>query len=180
MSPHVFNIPASAPLLRVLIDALRAGKLVPGFPAHRDPLELARATLYLPTRRACRLARKVFFEHIGADAVILPHIVAPGEPDEDELIFAQAATGELAETALRLPDALAPFERRPLLAPLVMTLGQSPELHGGAGHPPAAPTRPASRRGFARLDAGARHAAGDDRQTSAWRTSAARTRLGTR
>jgi len=139
MSPRVFNIPASAPFLRVLIDALRAGKLVPGFPAHRDPLELARATLYLPTRRACRLARKVFFD-IGADAVILPHIVALGELDEDELIFAQAATGELAETALRLPDALAPFERRLLLAQLIMTWVKSPELHGAAGTPLVAST----------------------------------------
>ena len=139
MSPHVFNIPASAPFLRVLIEALRAGKLVPGFPAHRDPLELARATLYLPTRRACRLARKVFFD-IDADAVILPHIVALGELDEDELIFAQAATGELAETALRLPDALAPFERRLLLAQLIMTWVKSPELHGAAGTPLVAST----------------------------------------
>ena len=139
MSPRVFNIPASAPFLRVLIEALRAGKLVPGFPAHRDPLELARATLYLPTRRACRLARKVFFD-IGADAVILPHIVALGELDEDELIFAQAATGELAETALRLPDALAPFERRLLLAQLIMTWVKSPELHGAAGTPLVAST----------------------------------------
>jgi len=140
MIPRVFNIPASAPFMRVLIEALRAGKLVPGFPTHRDPLELARATLYLPTRRACRLARKVFFEHIGADAVILPHIVALGELDEDELIFAQAATGELAETALRLPDALAPFERRLLLAQLIMTWVKSPELHGAAGTPLVAST----------------------------------------
>src|SRR3974390_684799 len=133
MSPHVFNIPASAPFLRVLIEALRAAKLVPVFPAHRDPLELARATLYLPTRRACRLARKIFFEHIGADAVILPHIVALGELDEDELIFAQAATGELAEPALRLPDALAAFARRVRLAPLIMNLVKSPELHRARG-----------------------------------------------
>jgi hypothetical protein len=54
--PNVFNIPASAPFLPVLIDALRAGQLVAGFPAGDDPLALARATLYLPTRRACRLA----------------------------------------------------------------------------------------------------------------------------
>ena len=57
--PNVFNIPASAPFLPALIDALRAGKLVPGFPASDDPLALAGATLYLPTRRACRLARDV-------------------------------------------------------------------------------------------------------------------------
>src|SRR3974390_1853092 len=140
MSPRVFNIPASAPFLRVLIDALRAGKLVPGFPAHRDPLELARATLYLPTRRSCRPPLKLFFEPSRADAVTLPHIVALGELDEDELIFAQAATGELAETALRLPDALAPFERRLLLAQLIMTWVKSPELHGAAGTPLVAST----------------------------------------
>ena len=58
---NVFNIPASAPFLITLIEALRAGKLVPGFPASDDPLELARATLFLPTRRACRLARDGFW-----------------------------------------------------------------------------------------------------------------------
>ena len=57
---NVFNIPASAPFLEVLIEALVTGKLVRGFPASSDPLELARATIYLPTRRACRLARDVF------------------------------------------------------------------------------------------------------------------------
>ena len=45
--PNVFNIPASAPFLPVLIDNLRAGKLVQGFPASNDPLELARLTLYV-------------------------------------------------------------------------------------------------------------------------------------
>jgi ATP-dependent helicase/nuclease subunit B len=59
---NVFTIPASAPFLAVLIDALRAGQLVPGFPANGDPLELARATLYLPSVRACRLARDVFLD----------------------------------------------------------------------------------------------------------------------
>src|SRR5471032_3171923 len=117
--PRVFNIPASAPFLAALIDALRDRKLVPGFPANDDPLELAKATLYLPTRRACRLARDVFLERIG-DAAILPHIVAIGDLDEDEIAFAQSATGELAETALALPNAIAPMERRLLLAQLIV------------------------------------------------------------
>ena len=104
-SANVFNIPASAPFLPVLIDALRAGKLVPGFPASDDPLELARATLYLPTRRACRLAREVFLDQLKGDAAILPRIVALGDLDEDEIAFAEAATGDLAETALALPPA---------------------------------------------------------------------------
>jgi ATP-dependent helicase/nuclease subunit B len=118
-TPNVFNIPASAPFLGVLIDALRAGKLVPGFPAMRDPLELARATLYLPTRRACRLAREVFLDQLKTDAAILPRIVALGDLDEDEIAFAEAATGELAEAALALPPSFSALERRLTLAKLI-------------------------------------------------------------
>ena len=64
-NPRVFTIPASAPFLPTLIRALIDGKLVPGFPAGRDPLALAGATLYLPTRRACRLARDLFLDVTG-------------------------------------------------------------------------------------------------------------------
>jgi len=133
--PNVFNIPASAPFLAVLIDALRAGKLVPGFPATRDPLELARATLYLPTRRACRLAREVFLDQLKTDAAILPRIVALGNLDEDEIAFAEAATGELAEAALALPEALPPLERRLLLAEMILKWANTPEVRGAQGSP---------------------------------------------
>ncbi len=130
---NVFTVPASAPFLRTLIDALRAGKLVPGFPASDDPLELARATLYLPTRRACRLAREMFLERMDAEATILPRIVAIGDLDEDEIVFAQAATGELAEAALALPRAIEPLERRLLLAELILKWANSPEVRGAHG-----------------------------------------------
>jgi ATP-dependent helicase/nuclease subunit B len=132
---NVFNIPASAPFLPVLIDALRAGKLVTGFPATHDPLELARATLYLPTRRACRLAREVFLDQLKGDAAILPRIVALGDLDEDEIAFAQAATGELAEAALALPPAIEPLERRLLLAELILKWANTPEVRGAQGSP---------------------------------------------
>jgi ATP-dependent helicase/nuclease subunit B len=140
MSPRVFNMPASAPFLPVLIEALRAGKLVPDFPASGDPLELARATIYLPTRRACRLARESFLERLGAEAAILPRIVALGDLDDDELIFAQAATGDLAQAALALPETLAPFERRLLLAELIVKWANTPAMHGAAGTPLVANT----------------------------------------
>ena len=116
---NVFTIPASAPFLPSLIAALRAGKLVPGFPASDDPLELSKATLYLPTRRACRLARDVFLDELEGDAAILPRIVALGDLDEDEIAFAEAATGELAQAALTLPAAFDALERRLLLAELI-------------------------------------------------------------
>ena len=142
--PNVFNIPASAPFLPVLIDALRAGRLVAGFPASGDPLELARATLYLPTRRACRLAREVFLDKLDGDAAILPRIVPLGDIDEDEIAFAEAATGELAEAALALPPAIAPLERRLLLAELILQWANSPEVRSAAGSPLIANTPPAA------------------------------------
>ena len=118
MKPRVFNIPASAPFLPVLINSLRTGKLVPGFPTSDDPLELARATFYLPTRRACRMARDAF-ARVFDQAAILPRIVALGDLDEDEIIFSEAA-GDLAEAALTLPPAIGPLERRLLLAQLIV------------------------------------------------------------
>ncbi len=133
--PNVFTIPASAPFLPVLIDALLAGQLVPGFPASRNPLALAAATLYLPTRRACRLARDAFLDALDADAALLPRIVAIGDIDEDELAFADAATAELASAALELPPAIAPLERRLLLAELILQWANSPELRGAEGSP---------------------------------------------
>ncbi len=140
MNPRVFNIPSSAPFLPVLIDALRAGKLVAGFPASRDPLELARATIYLPTRRACRLAREVFLDRLDDEAAILPRIVPLGDLDEDEIAFAEAASGELAEAALQLPPALAPLERRLLLAQLILQWANSAEVRGASGTPLVANT----------------------------------------
>src|SRR5919204_1260837 len=117
---RVFSIPAAAPFLPTLVRALMAGELVSAFPASEDPLALAAATIYLPTRRACRRARDFFLDEIAADAAILPRIVALGDIDEDEIVFAQAATGELASPALELQPALTPLERRLLLAQLVM------------------------------------------------------------
>src|SRR6267142_2425347 len=111
-APRVFTIPASAPFVPTLIRALIDGTLVPGFPAAHDPLALADATLYLPTRRACRLARDLFLDVTKDSAAILPRIVAVGDVDEDEIAFAEAASGGLGAEALALPPALSGFERR--------------------------------------------------------------------
>src|SRR5713101_8532134 len=122
--PRVFTIPASAAFVPTLIRALIGGTLVPGFPAARDPLALAGATLYLPTRRACRLARDLFLDVTEGSAAILPRIVAIGDLDEDEIAFAQAATGALAADALALPLTLDALERRMLLTQLVLKWAQ--------------------------------------------------------
>src|SRR5665213_3386085 len=46
--PRVFTIPASAPFLPTLIEALLQDRLGLGFKPDGDPLSLATATIYLP------------------------------------------------------------------------------------------------------------------------------------
>ena len=118
-SPRLYTIPPSAPFLPTLLHALLAGKVVPGCSGD-DPTLLADATLYLPTQRACRMAREAFLDALNIDAAVLPRIVPLGDIDEDEIIFAQAATGAAARDALELPPALGTFERRALLAQLIL------------------------------------------------------------
>jgi ATP-dependent helicase/nuclease subunit B len=138
MRTRVFTIPPSAPFLPTLIKAMMAGKL--GFRLPDDPLALAAVTLYLPTRRACRLARDAFLDALKVDAAILPRIVAIGDIDEDELAFAEIAAGAIATDALVLPPALGGLERRLLLAQLVRKWAESPEVRGSGGMPLVAQT----------------------------------------
>jgi ATP-dependent helicase/nuclease subunit B len=138
MTPRVFTIPASAPFLPTLIKALTGGKL--GVVPAGDPLALAAATLYLPTRRACRLMRDAFLDVLDGDAAILPRIIAIGDIDEDEIAFAEAAAGDIAADALALPQALGGMERRLLLTHLVTKWATSPRLHSLGGSPLVAQT----------------------------------------
>lgn len=119
-APRLFTIPSSVPFLPALIEALLAGRLVDGFPGSPDPIALAQATLYLPTRRACRLAQGVFLDALGGKAAILPRLVPIGDIDEDEIVFAEFAGGPLATERLSLPRAMEPFERKAWLAQMIM------------------------------------------------------------
>src|SRR5438132_12217546 len=116
---RVFSVPLSVPFLRSVIAALVDGRLVEGFEARSDPANLARATLYLPTRRALRVAREVFLEELNTDAVLLPRIVALGDIDEDELAFAEGAEQFGGAAPLDIPPKLGELERRLTLARLL-------------------------------------------------------------
>src|SRR5258708_3294480 len=124
---RVFSVPVSVPLLRTVIAALIDGRLVDGFEARSNPLNLASATLYLPTRRAGRLAHGIFLDVLGNEAAILPRIVALGDIDEDELAFAEdAEPGGIAP--LDVPPKLGELERRLVLARLVAAWAKQPVL----------------------------------------------------
>src|SRR3954468_18821795 len=124
---RVLSVPLSAPFLRTVIAALVDGRLVDGFEARTSPEKLAGVTLYLPTRRAGRMALQIFLDELNADAVVLPRIVALGDIDEDELAFAEDAE-QLGGAALDLPPQLGELERRLTLAKLVGAWAKGPVL----------------------------------------------------
>jgi ATP-dependent helicase/nuclease subunit B len=112
-APRLFTIPPGAPFLPTLAEALLSGRLVPGFRGN-DPLELAKATIYLPTRRAARELRNVFVGLANGTSAILPTIRALGEFDEDGALFDADFFG-----SLDLEPPIAPIDRLLLLADLV-------------------------------------------------------------
>lgn len=109
-APRLFTVPASAPFLATLAGALLDGALVPGFAPRGDPLALASATVFLPTRRAGRLFGEALLARTGG-ATLLPRIVPLGDVDEDALAFAE----EFTEPPAAVPAAT----RRLALANLV-------------------------------------------------------------
>ncbi|MGO4407467.1 double-strand break repair protein AddB [Bosea sp. RAF48] len=116
---NLFSTPAGAPFLDVLAEAMLDGRLGaihdPG-----DPAAMARATLYLPTRRAARAFTAILAEKLGGKPLLLPRIVPLGDVDEAEtaLIGSGAWTGE------RLVP-IEPLPRRMLLTRLVDAWGRT-------------------------------------------------------
>ena len=114
--PTLYTVPPE----RSFVDAL-AGGILAGRPLpldRDDPLALSRLTILLPTRRACRALGRAFLRASPGQALLLPHIRPLGDVDEDE-----ASIGDEADEAL--PDAIAPLDRRLLLARLIQRLGET-------------------------------------------------------
>ncbi|MEQ1940973.1 double-strand break repair protein AddB [Mesorhizobium sp. VNQ89] len=112
--PRVLTIAPGAAFLPTLADALLDGHLVPGFRGDADPLALAGATIYVPTRRAARALRAIFVERSTAGSAILPTVRPLGEFDEDEAGFREEGVA-----ALDLAPPIGTVERLLHLAPLV-------------------------------------------------------------
>src|SRR5882762_9548337 len=78
MAPQVFTIPATLPFLDALVAGLfeRYG---------RSPLDLAEATILLPSRRAVRALSDAFLKAGGGTPMLLPRLAALGDIDADEI-----------------------------------------------------------------------------------------------
>lgn len=102
MTPRVYSVQATDPFLKTVAEAVVSGKLVEGFHPACDPLSLATATIYLPTRRAARgmgLALTDAMKQIsGVEATLLPRIRTLGDMDDEEsLDDISGAADDLAE-----------------------------------------------------------------------------------
>ncbi|PZO75118.1 MAG: double-strand break repair protein AddB [Mesorhizobium amorphae] len=112
-APRVWTIPPGVPFLPTLAEALVGGRLVPGFaPGLSDPLALADATIYVPSRRAARELRHAFANLSPGRSAILPTVRALGEFEGEGIDLADP-------TLLDAPQPIPSAERLLLLAPLV-------------------------------------------------------------
>lgn len=95
-TPRVYTIPPTARFLDVVADALVSGRLVPGGALEADPLALADAVIYVPTRRAGRALGEALVDRLGGRAAILPSIRPLGDVEED-LIALDGHAGDGAD-----------------------------------------------------------------------------------
>jgi ATP-dependent helicase/nuclease subunit B len=151
--PRVFNIPAGAPFLSTLADAILSGRLVE-LPAD-DPLALADLTILLPTRRAVRAMREVFVTKVGGKAAILPIIRTIGDVDEEDHLLAVSA--EASADLIVLPEAISRLSRHLYLTQLTLAWGKTvrrEKLKIGASEPLLIPASAADAARLARDLAG--------------------------
>jgi len=100
-----YTIPQGA----VFVDALAAGVLKE---CGGDPLALARYTILLPTRRACRALREGFLRVTGGRPLLLPRLQALGDVEAETELAGEAPGIDTVE----LPPAISEPRRLLLLA----------------------------------------------------------------
>ncbi|MEZ5872962.1 MAG: double-strand break repair protein AddB [Nitratireductor sp.] len=110
---RLFNIAPGPGFLAKLADALVGGKLVPGFCPVDNPLLLASATVYLPTRRAARAFSGEIVRALGGQAALMPTIRTLGDSSEDEFSFP-------ADEGMKLKPAAGELMRRLTLSKFVL------------------------------------------------------------
>ena len=114
--PKVYTIPAH----RAFADALAAGLIRQFGPdaardAEGDDLALARGLILLPNNRAKRALTDAFVR-ASAGGLLLPRMVAIGDPALDEGV---GAALDPADSAEPIPPAVEPLQRRMILARLI-------------------------------------------------------------
>ena len=116
MPPRVFTIPPAEPFLAAFADALLDGRVIPGLSRASGPLALAKAKIFVPTRRAGRALAMELAQRVNNPAVLLPRILPLGALD-----------GEGGEGGFdnpldaSFPRSVGDIERRMILGGLILT-----------------------------------------------------------
>jgi ATP-dependent helicase/nuclease subunit B len=104
----LFTIPSGISFLDALVEGVYAR-------IGDDPAALTRATILLPTRRACRAMREAFLRRSGGKPTLLPQLRPIGDVDDDELALA-------ADSDIELPPAISTLRRRLVLARSILKI----------------------------------------------------------
>ena len=141
-SPRIVTIPPGVDFLATLAEQIIEGGLVPGLVYSSDnPLSLAGATVFVPTRRAARVLRSELTDLIGKGSAILPVIRPLGETDDDAGFFDSADPETLALDP-PIPQIAATLRLADLVLVWKQALPQTIKDHLG-GVPLVAPANPA-------------------------------------
>lgn len=141
-SPRIATIPPGVDFLATLAGRIIDGGLVPGLAYDREnPLSLAGATVFVPTRRAARVLRSELTDLIGKGSAILPSIRPLGETDDDAGFF-DAADPETLALDPPIPPIAATLRLADLVLAWKQALPQTVRDHLG-GVPLVAPANPA-------------------------------------
>lgn len=119
MERHVFSIPPGVPFLATFVDAFLKSEIVPSISRSSGPLELARATIYVPTRRAGRALASEFGRALETPAALLPRILPLGGLEEQEAESLLDAAFDIADLAIATPP-IDEINRRLILTSLVL------------------------------------------------------------
>lgn len=119
-APRVFTIAPGAPFLATFADALLDGRVIPGLDRELGPLALAKAKIYVPTRRAGRALATELARRAGQPAVLLPKILPLGALDHEG---GEAGFDNPLDASL--PRGAGDIERRMILGELILTWARS-------------------------------------------------------
>ncbi len=122
---NLYSIPPGEPFLYRLAEDVIAGAYFGGMRPDK-PFGLADITIFLPTRRACRALREVFFDVTGETATLLPAITPIGDPDDEDAFLDALEDGEdFGKTAI------GGLERQLFLSQLIMHWGEAQKAASG-------------------------------------------------
>lgn len=129
---RIYTIAPHRPFLDALAGAVLAGDLPHPGGAAPAPLDLPRATILLPTRRAARALNEAFLRHARDKALLLP-VIRPIAADEDEAGLIGAMITGPDHAVATLPPAISGLERLVVLTRLVLAWSKARAQQQGAG-----------------------------------------------